>query len=267
LGDVFATIDIDPFKSGDELQSNILALAGDAAPIDQNIMDMDIKRSGMNEMDKNLSMSTMRKEEPCEDTKSEKYCQKYIKYCDSEKFKPYCKKTCGLCQDKCQDTLDNLHCLSECPKPVSGSEPSRYYYILGRCYYFEATPMHFNESMENCKTRFGSPGGRLFEPRNSVVNDKIANKAKSTDFGQRDGLWIGIRTDPEFSFIQRHFFYLSGGPFTSLSYGNWYPGEPNNNGGEENCVDMYVPRDGKWNDYRCDHTLPSICEMGHEVIW
>ena len=38
LGDVFAT------KSGDKFQSNRLVLAGDAAPIDQKIMDTDIKR-------------------------------------------------------------------------------------------------------------------------------------------------------------------------------------------------------------------------------
>ena len=38
LGDVFAT------KPGDEFQSNRLVLAGDAASIDQKIMDTDIKR-------------------------------------------------------------------------------------------------------------------------------------------------------------------------------------------------------------------------------
>ena len=43
-GDVFATIDINLFNPGDEVQSNRLALAGDAAPIDPKIMDTDIKR-------------------------------------------------------------------------------------------------------------------------------------------------------------------------------------------------------------------------------
>ena len=55
----------------------------------------------------------MRKEEPCEDKASEKVCQNYIKYCDNEKVKHHCKKTCGLCQDKCHKTLENLHCLSK----------------------------------------------------------------------------------------------------------------------------------------------------------
>ena len=69
----------------------------------------------------------------------------------------------------------------------------------------------------------------FFEQRNSVVNDKIANKAESiASFGEGGerawNVWIGIRTDPEFSFIQRHFYYLSGGPFTSLPYGKWFSG-------------------------------------------
>ena len=44
LGDVFATINIDPFKPGGEVQSNRLTLTGDATPIDQKIMDTDIER-------------------------------------------------------------------------------------------------------------------------------------------------------------------------------------------------------------------------------
>ena len=60
----------------------------------------------------------------------------------------------------------------------------------------------------------------FFEPRNSVVNDKVANKAiGQKDYGQ---VWIGIRTDPDPA--PRHFYWLSGGPFTSLSYGQWNTG-------------------------------------------
>ena len=68
-------------------------------------------RSGMNEMNKFLSMSMMRKEEPCEDIRND--CQRWKKKCDKEKVKLSCKKTCGLCQDSCHDTLENLHCLSK----------------------------------------------------------------------------------------------------------------------------------------------------------
>ena len=44
MGDVLATNNNDPFKPGDEVQRNRLALAGDAASIDQKKLDTDIKR-------------------------------------------------------------------------------------------------------------------------------------------------------------------------------------------------------------------------------
>ena len=58
--------------------------------------------------------------------------------------------------------------------------------------------------------------------------------------------------------------------------------EPNNGsstGKPENCVEMYVQPGGpsgaeynaidfkRWNDVVCFREFPSICEMGHEVIW
>ena len=53
-----------------------------------------------------------------------------------------------------------------------------------------------------------------------MVNDQVANKAiGQKDYGQ---VWIGIRTDPDPA--PRHFYWLSGGPFTSLSYGQWNTG-------------------------------------------
>ena len=44
MGDVFAAINIDPFKLGDEVQRNRFALAGDAGLIGQKIRVTDRKR-------------------------------------------------------------------------------------------------------------------------------------------------------------------------------------------------------------------------------
>jgi len=262
-GDVFATIDINLFNPGDEVQSNRLALAGDAAPIDPKIMDTDIKRSGMNGTN-NIIGAEM---EACEDKKPEKTCQKWKKKgkCATEKVAKVCKKTCDLCQDDCHDTLESLHCLSKCPTPVNGSNPANYHHILGRCYYFQTTFLSFTDAMDDCTTIFGTAGGRLFEPRNTKVNDEVAKKAFATS---NNHWWIGIRAVPDR--IPRHFYWLSGGPFTSLSYGNWITGEPNDNNVGEDCVELAAyTSDGRWNDVPCLSTLPrlSICEQGHEVIW
>jgi len=256
LGDVFAT------KPGNEFQSNRLVLDGDAAPIDEEIMDTDKERSGINSM-----MSD--RMEACEDIKPEKTCKKWKKKgkCATEKVAKVCKKTCDLCQDDCHDTLESLHCLSKCPTPVNGSNPANYHHILGRCYYFQTTPISFTDAMDHCETIFGTPGGRLFEPRNSKVNDAVANKAFAIS---NNHWWIGIRAVPDR--IPRHFYWLSGGPFTSLSYGNWITGEPNDDDAGEDCVELAAyTSDGRWNDVTCLSTLPrislSICEQGHEVIW
>uniref|UniRef100_A0A8C6VQC9 C-type lectin domain-containing protein n=1 Tax=Naja naja TaxID=35670 RepID=A0A8C6VQC9_NAJNA len=52
------------------------------------------------------------------------------------------------------------------------------------------------------------------------------------------------------------FKYLNDQP---LTYTNWLPGEPNNSGGEENCVEVFL--NGKWNDKSCGGRRLLICEF------
>ena len=47
----------------------------------------------------------------------------------------------------------------------------------------------------------------------------------------------------------------------TLSYTNWRSGEPNNYGGNENCV-LYRKNHGTWNDIACSTKLQAICEKG-----
>jgi len=158
----------------------------------------------------------------------------------------------------------------KCPTPVSGSNPANYHHILGRCYYFQTTIMNFTDAMDECTTIFGTPGGRLFEPRNTEVNEEVAKKASAFSGPANPRWWIGIRAVPDR--MPRHFYYLSGGPFTSLPYGYWLPNEPNDKGGED-CVELGWTggfgddRFPKWNDKECSGSRLSICEQGHEVIW
>lgn len=45
----------------------------------------------------------------------------------------------------------------------------------------------------------------------------------------------------------------------SLVYSNWAPGEPNNDKGAEDCVEIYT--NGKWNDKSCGEARLVICEF------
>lgn len=46
-----------------------------------------------------------------------------------------------------------------------------------------------------------------------------------------------------------------------LDYTNWYPGEPNNAGDGEECVQMYIFENGAWNDNNCNERTEYICQM------
>ena len=66
----------------------------------------------------------------------------------------------------------------------------------------------------------------FFELRNSVVNEAVGKKAGETIASDLEGsMWIGMRTHYiTTNSTQRDFFYLSGGPYTRLPYGQWHSG-------------------------------------------
>ena len=60
--------------------------------------------------------------------------------------------------------------------------------------------------------------------------------------------------------VDTKFYDTCGKP---LSYARWTSGEPNNEGGNENCVHMYVNGGGKsyWNDINCNNKYGYICQI------
>ena len=46
-----------------------------------------------------------------------------------------------------------------------------------------------------------------------------------------------------------------------MSYINWAPGEPNDYGGAEECVEMDITWGGGWNDNDCYVTRNWVCKM------
>ena len=57
------------------------------------------------------------------------------------------------------------------------------------------------------------------------------------------------------------FKWISGEPVT---FTNFRGGEPNNHGGNEDCVHTFS-EDLKWNDQSCSDKKVSICEMNYNV--
>ena len=63
-------------------------------------------------------------------------------------------------------------------------------------------------------------------------------------------MWVGGERD------DADFIWTGSGKL--LEYTNWKENEPNNYGGNEEC--MEVRENGEWNDVRCSMALPYICE-------
>ena len=144
---------------------------------------------------------------------------------------------------------------------------NNYKYILGNCYYIEATAFDFTEASENCKDRFvyfGGYGiGRLFEPTNQTTNDAVIQEARNTTASYN--FWLGIIDSDS----RNNWQYVSSKK--EISWSNWYPGLPDNyNGLPENCVDTntYFYTNNldslQWNDGPCASPHLSICEMTTE---
>ncbi len=100
-------------------------------------------------------------------------------------------------------------------------------------------------------------GGNL-----AVIRNKDAQSWVYSTFGNFDdvqrGLWIGLhRKSPGGEFV-----WVDG---TSLDYTDWYPNEPNNAGGRENCAHMrWDPAmPGTWNDSVNESQYNGVVEVPH----
>ncbi|XP_059130153.1 pulmonary surfactant-associated protein D isoform X2 [Peromyscus eremicus] len=102
----------------------------------------------------------------------------------------------------------------------------------------------FEDAREVCR----QAGGQLASPRSAAENAAIQqlitahNKAAFLSMTDMD--------------TEGKFTYPTGEP---LVYSNWAPGEPNNNGGAENCVEIFT--NGQWNDKVCGEQRLVVCEF------
>ncbi|KAH7709921.1 hypothetical protein AAVH_22786, partial [Aphelenchoides avenae] len=70
--------------------------------------------------------------------------------------------------------------------------------------------------------------------------------------------WIQLFIDLQRNSSTGTFGWPDGTPFGPEFYSNWAPGQPNNAGGTEDCVEM--GHTGQWNDISCDSLRMWMCE-------
>ncbi|XP_057592592.1 pulmonary surfactant-associated protein D [Hippopotamus amphibius kiboko] len=106
----------------------------------------------------------------------------------------------------------------------------------------------FEKTFQDAQKICTQAGGQLASPRSAAENEALSQLVAA----QNKAAFLGM-TDIK---KEGTFTYPSGEP---LVYSNWAPGEPNNDGGKENCVEIYT--NGKWNDKACGEQRLVICEF------
>ena len=106
----------------------------------------------------------------------------------------------------------------------------------------------FEKSFLDAQQVCRQAGGQLPSPRSATENEALRQLVAA----QNKAAFLSM-TDSQ---TEGKFTYPTGEP---LVYSNWAPGEPNNSGGEEDCVEIFD--NGKWNDKSCGERRLVICEF------
>jgi hypothetical protein len=117
-------------------------------------------------------------------------------------------------------------------------------YYNGACYIFVSSLQTFNQAESYCQTQGGNLAAVQSSADNSFMQSLAAGSANT---------WLGAT-----NLSTGYYVWESGG---DLSYLNWSPGEPNNDGGNEHCLEMYSS--GLWNDVNCGKSFASICQISN----
>ncbi|XP_052763180.1 perlucin-like [Mya arenaria] len=129
--------------------------------------------------------------------------------------------------------------------------PDNWLSYEGSCYYFHHTKTSFVEAEHSCQ--------------NLESNLVHVNNVQERDF-LRDHLnhqlpvaywWMGLSDDD----IEGQFRWTDNQP---LTFTDWFPGEPNNANGVEDCAMFDHNHNFKWNDVACNQQYFSICELKSE---
>ncbi|KAM6894304.1 ladderlectin-like isoform 3-T3 [Lycodopsis pacificus] len=117
----------------------------------------------------------------------------------------------------------------------------------GRCFRYIPTPMTWASAEINCL----SLGGNLASVHSMLEYHEI-QRIILADSKENKSCWIGGSDAEE----EKKWFWSDG---TSFGYVNWCAGEPNNQGGDQHCIQMNFSAQKCWDDVQCSYEKQSVC--------
>eukprot|EP00058_Branchiostoma_floridae_P003482 XP_002588970.1 hypothetical protein BRAFLDRAFT_89161 [Branchiostoma floridae] len=129
--------------------------------------------------------------------------------------------------------------------------PTGYTEFRGICYKAFNTGKTFGDAAAAC----GEDGGTLAMPRDAGTNAFLIYLHNAVS--DKRAFWFGLHDQRE----EGSFEWVDGSALGT--YSSWGPGQPDNYGGNEDCV-VYIAassRKDKWGDYSCDVLIRFICQI------
>lgn len=151
---------------------------------------------------------------------------------------PEAVELCNMRDDDCNGRIDDH---PACPHCVEQTAPDGQH--LAFCFW----ELSFDMAEADCV----SMGGHLASIHDSATQTFLVSTAFGIVLGE---WWIG-GSDEAF---EGQFSWTDHTPFDVVF---WDDGEPNNAGGNENCVHLASWANGRWNDIPCEAALHYVCQI------
>jgi hypothetical protein len=133
----------------------------------------------------------------------------------------------------------------DCDGDVDENCPCSYSENAGSGYLFcGEAPVYWEDAARYCDNQGGSLVAIDDAAENAFVVGLLQDGNQSPWLGGSDAQSEGVWRWPD---------------GTEVAYDNWHPGEPNNVGAGEHCMELRT--DGAWNDAPCDRIKAFVCEL------
>ncbi|XP_008823002.1 C-type lectin domain family 4 member K [Nannospalax galili] len=147
-----------------------------------------------------------------------------------------------------QSSLENLSKLLKGQNDILRMVSQGWKYFKENFYYFSHTPKTWYSAEQFCISR------------KAHLTSVTSESEQEFLYKTTDGLphWIGLTKAGS----EGNWYWVDETPFNKQQSGRfWIPGEPNNVGNNEHCVNIRVSSLQSWNDASCDDKLLFICKQ------
>ncbi|XP_019210260.1 galactose-specific lectin nattectin-like isoform X1 [Oreochromis niloticus] len=125
--------------------------------------------------------------------------------------------------------------------------PGGWTLLRGRCFLYVPGPMTWAKAEKNCL----SMGANLASVHSITEYHGIQHMIMTATHGNQE-TWIGGSDAQE----ENAWLWTDG---TAFHYSNWCPGEPNNYGRNQHCLQINHSGSKCWDDKGCHEHRPSVC--------